>query len=487
MKEPSLPAGSLESIRSSSGLLDLSRQQRNILLFRPIFQLERSKALVQEADGSSVFDGIDTHYLALSALDHMMEATTISMGSTSTEVLQHLAETATRMRSSLELSQAQRIATTVLDVLDNKANKHREFEAEYFDAPTGRMRTFRFRLVQFQPDPQDVYRYTPTAEGYLVYLGMLDLSPEDSQELMEKMLDLLVRRGRFEAALDIARRARKLSIEFRQLISDKLQQAYRAPSSVNWSKEMHGRLEEARNHVTQRQAEDFRMEQAVGDALHEATELRTRENLVQLRETLRGASDIRMKLVRDISASNELFITAQKAAFRARRPMGLPDLESAIFPNVMQLQVPVLLQEADDFLSALYPPQPLKLFDLNTAFTILRETRTDDTPAAEEEGELEEFVPVPDPFPKALVDETRNWLAGKFEGAPAWQVDYLLELARDEGLSAAAQRCLVFILYQSFAQSENTFEGMVARKVGEEFVLDFVRGDNIEFFRKEGQ
>lgn len=50
---------------------------------------------------------------------------------------------------------------------------------------------------------------------------------------MERMLDLLVRRGRFEAALGIARWARKLSIEFRQLISDKLRQAYRAPSSVN--------------------------------------------------------------------------------------------------------------------------------------------------------------------------------------------------------------------------------------------------------------
>ena len=35
------------------------------------------------------------------------------------------------------------------------------------------------------------------------------LSPEDSQELMEKMLDLLVQRSRFEAALEIARRARK--------------------------------------------------------------------------------------------------------------------------------------------------------------------------------------------------------------------------------------------------------------------------------------
>jgi hypothetical protein len=487
VREPSLPAGALDSIRSSAGLLDLSRQQRNVLLFRPMFQLERSKALVQEADGSSPFDGVDTHYLALSALDHMMEATTISMGSMSSEVLQHVADTAARMRPSLTSTQAQRVATAVLDALDNKANKHREFEAEYFDAPSGSVRMFRFRLVQFQPDPQDVYRYTPTAEGYLVYLGMLDLSPEDSQELMEKMLDLLVRRGRFEAALDIARRARKLSIEFRQLISNKLQQVYRAPSSVNWSKEMQGRLAEARKHVSDRQAEDFRMEQAVGDALHEATELRTRENLVQLRETLRGAGDIRMKLVRDISASNELFISAQKAAFRARRPMGLPDLESTIFPNVMQLQSPVLLAEADNFLCALYPPQPPKVFDLNTAFTILRETRTDDPPPAEDEGELEQFTPVPDPFPKALVDEARNWLAAKFETGATWQADFLLELSREDGLSAASQRCLVFILYQSFAQSENTFEGMAARKSGEEFILDFVRGDNLEFFKKDGQ
>ena len=322
MTESLLSADACHSIRGSTGLLDLSRQQRNMLLFRPMFQLERSKTLVQEADGTSLFDGVDTHYLALSALDHMMEATTISMGSTSSDVLQHVADTATHMRPGLTSTQAQKVATAVLDALDNKTNKHREFEAEYFDAPSASMRMFRFRLVQFQPDPQDVYRYTPTAEGYLVYLGMLDLSPEDAQELMEKMLDLLVRRGRFEAALDIARRARKLSIEFRQLISDKLQQAYRAPSSVNWSKEMQSRLAEARKHVSDRQAEDFRMEQAVGDALHEATELRTRENLVQLRETLRGAGDIRMKLVREISASNELFIAAQKGLSGRAGPWG---------------------------------------------------------------------------------------------------------------------------------------------------------------------
>ena len=93
----------------------------------------------------------------------------------------------------------------------------------------------------------------------------------------------------------------------------------------------------------------------------------------------------------------------------------------------------MLLAEADTFLSALYPVQPLKVFDLNTAFTILRETRTDDAPAVEEEGELAPFTPIPDPFPKSLVDETRNWLAAKFEIGATWQADFLLKLAREDG------------------------------------------------------
>lgn len=37
-----------------------------------------------------------------------------------------------------------------------------------------------------------------------------------------------------------------------------------------------------------------------------------------------------------ISTAPEGFIAAQKSAFRARRPMGLPDLETSIYPALMQ-------------------------------------------------------------------------------------------------------------------------------------------------------
>jgi hypothetical protein len=429
----------------------------------------------------TLFQGVDTHYLALSALDLMMEATTISTGSTSAEVLTHLAEVAMRMKPSLPASQGRRVAEVVLDALDNKANNHREFSFEYFDAPSCSTKTVKFRLVRFEPDAEDVYRYRPTAEGYLVYLGMLDLSPEDSQELMEKMLDLLVQRGRFEAALEIARRARKLSIEYRQLIRDRLYQAYRAPGSVNWTRDMAGRLDAARVHVRQRQAEDTRMEEAVGEALVDADELRTRQSLVQLRETLRSASLLRLQLVTDITESNERFIEAQRAVFRARKPTGLPDLEPQLLPQLVNLPIQTLAAEGDTFVSALYPPAWPKVYDLNSVFAVLLEQRAEDVVPEEDDGELTEFDPMPDQFSKAVVKQANDWLGTKFAMGVPLRVDQILDAAEDAGLDRTVRRCLVLILFRSFAHSESEFKDVRVQLTGTEFKLDIAQGDNLEF------
>ena len=482
-----VPVGAAPNVQPSAGLLDLSRQQRNILLFRPVFQLERSKSLLGDDAGaeSMLFDGIDTHYLVLSALDLMMEATTISMGATAPEVLDHLSNVVARMKPSLSAPQCVRVATSVLDGLDNKANKHKEFSASYFDARSAEMKTYRFRLVQFQADPADVYRYSPTSEGYLVYLGMLDMSPEDSQELMEKMLDMLVKRGRFEQALEIAQRARKLSLEYRQLIRDKLFQAYRAPGSVNWSRDMAGKLETAREHVRQRQAEDFRMEQAVGDALEEADELRNRHSIKPLLETLRSASMIRIKLVQDISSSPEQFIAAQKAVFRARKPTGLPDLEQSMFPQLLVRPARELAAEADQYISALYPPVWPRLYDLNTVMAVLLERRPEDEPGDQDEGEMEPFEEVLDKFTKDMVDKVTSWAREKCNGERTWCIDELLLLARQEGLALRERRCLVFVLYRSFAESESVFPGMEAHVIGAFFDVGVAAGQNVAFAPKK--
>lgn len=463
-------------------LLDLSKQQRNLLLLRPLFQLELNKLRVgsETTADQGLFAGIDTHYLVLSALDFMMEGTTMNMGSTQSEVLDHLATIAQEIKPALTSVQAGRVAEVILDTLDNKANSYREFAFDFFDANLKATKTIRFRLVAYEPDLEDTYRYRPTSEGYLVYLGMLDLAPEEAQELMAKMLDMLVQRGRFEIALEIAKRARKLSIEYRQLIRDRLTQAYRAPGSVNWTIEMAAKLITARSHVRGRQSEDQRMEEAVREALLSADEPKTRQDLSQLLKTLQSAGLIRGHLVNDITVAPEKFLEAQRSVFRARRPSGLPDLEARLFPQLMGLPTSALVNNADNCISGFYPPTWPKIYDLNSVFSVLLERRAEEPEPETDDGYITPYVPLLDQFSRELIDSVEQWLKKKFSTGASYRVDELLGMAEEEGLDSTMRRCMVLMLFRSFAHSESIFPNMRADASGR-FCLNIAQGTNLVF------
>lgn len=448
-----------EGTASGEILLDLSRQQRNLLLFRPLVQLELAKNMFGDgAEGNRLFDGIDTHYLVLAILDFMMEGTTVALGFTQQEVLERLASLAGAMKPALSEAQRQRIAEVVLDALDNKARGYQEFSFEYFDAKRGEMRPApKFRLVVYEPDLEDVYRYRPTPEGYLVYLGMLDLSVEESQELMEKMLSLLVERGRFDAALEIARRARTLSIEHRQVIRDQLTSALRAPGSVNWTRDLSPRLAHARTHVAKRQEEDRRMDESCRESLLQANELKTRESLVALRKAIREAGLNRTHLVSDITLAPERFQQAQVRVFRARRPSNLPDLESRILPDLVGAPCLLLAEEADSVVAALYPPSTPRVYELNSVFALLLERRAEEPPFDEIPGEILRFEPPAEQFPAAVIAEVRDWLDWKFASADSLTVRQILRFAEEDGLDERARRCMVLMLFRSFAPAETLF------------------------------
>lgn len=477
-----LPEAALPPLLLGSQWLDLGRQQRNLLLFRPLFHLELNKLRIgDESSGDKgLFQGVDTHYLVLSALDFMMEGTTVNTGSTQQEVLARLSALAQAMKPVLTPTQALRVAEVVLDTLDNKADAYREFAPEYFDAARQTQRDMRFRLVTYQPDLEDVYRYRPTSEGYLVYLGMLDLAPEDSQELMEKMLDLLVKRGRFEAALEIARRARKLSLEYRQLIRDRLMQAYRAPGSVSWSRDLEGKMSAARSHVAARQAEDQRMEEAVREALQACDEIKTRQDLSKLLETLRSASLIRSNLVNDITVAPGKFLASQQSVFRARRPSGLPDLEDRVLPQIAGLPVSVLAAHADNCISALYPPAWPKVYDLSNVCALLLERRPEGPALDEDDGEIAPFEPPNEQFTQEVIGQVERWLKQQFATGSTLRIDQLLGMAETQGLGSQLRRCMVLMLFRSFAQSETLFPGMKSDAAGR-FQMDIAQGTNLEF------
>ena len=185
------PASSHENLLTpAEGWLDLTPQQRNLLLMRPLFQLDISKNKYLNSEGQSLFEGIDVCYLSLAALAYMMEGAAVAVGYTLAEVQHYLAQAAARMNPALPLKSCLRVAEIVIDALDNASNNYQEHVCEYFHAPSAQMRSLRFRLIAYEPDLEDIYRYRPTAEGYLVLMGMLDLEVEDHQILVERMFQL---------------------------------------------------------------------------------------------------------------------------------------------------------------------------------------------------------------------------------------------------------------------------------------------------------
>jgi hypothetical protein len=181
-----------------NSLIDLAPQQRNLLLMRPLFQLEFTKKSFPDGSGGALLDGIDTHYLSLAALTYMMEGMAVTLGYTLSEVQQYLNQLVASMKPALTAEQRTRVSEIILDALDNASNGYQEHAFDYFDARTGKNREIRFRLTAYEPDLDDIYRYRPTAEGYLVLIGMLNLEVEDHQILVERMLQLLIERGRFD-------------------------------------------------------------------------------------------------------------------------------------------------------------------------------------------------------------------------------------------------------------------------------------------------
>ncbi len=248
---------------------------------------------------------------------------------------------------------------------------------------------------------------------------------------------------------------------------------------------MTGQLDAARTHVRQRQSDDLRMEESVQEALRTADEPRSRENLAQLLRTLQGASLLRSQLVNDISVAPDRFLESQRSVFRARRPTGLPDLESRLFPQMLTLAVGQLADNADQIISALYPP------------TCRRSTTSTACSACCSSSVLTKLTlrltTVSSPrtrrlwrsFPEAIVKQVTHWLTMKFEGGETFRIDQLLELAEDEGMDRPMRRCLVLILFRSFSNSETEFKNMRAHITGS-FHLDVAQGTNIEFTPKGG-
>ncbi|MDE2905422.1 MAG: hypothetical protein OXQ28_04985, partial [Acidobacteriota bacterium] len=139
----------------------LTHQQRHLLLAEPIARLSVERRVIFEDD--PVIAELDVQYLALSAMDFVMERSAIESGASPAGIVDHVAAEATRIMPTLMEEQGRKAGQVILDYLANARDGHKAFRAEYYDVERGRFsfRDFRLLVLFSASDGSVAFRTAP--------------------------------------------------------------------------------------------------------------------------------------------------------------------------------------------------------------------------------------------------------------------------------------------------------------------------------------
>lgn len=436
---------------------NLSRQQKNMLLMRPLYEIALTARPTDDA-GEQLFAGLDTNLLCLSLLDYVMEGSVFDFGRVREDVVAHLATKARRMKPELTVESSHKVASKIIDGLHNTANMTRPFEYDYFDSTGGEMKRYVFQLLRYTRSDDDRYCYRVTEEGYLVYLGMLDISSEDMQVFLDKLLIHLIQRGKVDEALHISERSRRESLRYREGIREQLGRAQRSPESVSWRQDIEPFLDQSRTHIDGRKKDGRKLESIVRGQTEQAADAEARTKFLVLSKSLDDERKIGLRLLDEVSRAGDTFRWASRKMFTARRRQSLPDIEDKLLPPLLGATVTQLADICNEdghvFLSIKREKQ-FFLGDMVGALTVERNAPT------ESKEDIADVVAVTQAMPHfderdidQAVDHVNSAVRSAFSQQQSITSEAIIQQAEDAKLSEGAQEFALHLLYRLFAYPE---------------------------------
>ena len=387
----------------------LTSQQRNLLLAQPIARLSLDRGVIFK-DDPTIADRLDVQYLALSAIDFVMERSAVEAGASPDEIVEHVAAEATSVKPSLTDEQSRKVGQVVLDYLGNARDGHKAFRIEYYDADRGGHSFHDFRLLALSVAADGTAKFKLARGAQILTLAMLDVAPEFAQEAEAIMIRKAVERGRFKDARTLAQRARMRSIHYQQFIEDRLFQVRRAADRIIWSVEVLPELDDARTHLSERRRHEVAIIESIREHIAHAHG-DTRYHLVDLKNTIDECRQRHAALFERVMSASEEFRQIQVNAFRARRTQNVPDLEERILVPLLASPMRAVSDMSDEVGIAFAAPTPPRLFDLALLFKSITQPRFRRDPIGEhDEHDLVAIERVPPEFEADEIGEAQEWL-----------------------------------------------------------------------------
>ena len=462
----------------------LTLQQRNLLLAEPIVRLAIEKRTLFR-DDPVLDEHLDVRYLALSALDFVMERSAIESGAVQDDIVGHVANESKRMNIKIPNNLARKVGQVVLDYLTNARDGHKAFRLEYYDPARNTFTFSDFRLLSLFIASDESIRFKLDVGAQTLTLAMLDISPEFSEEAETIMINKAVERGRFDDARTLAQRARMRSIYYQQFIDDRLFQMRRASDRIVWSEEVLPELDNAREHLKKRQKHENEIIASIREHISSKTG-DTRKHLIELKDVLVECHQRNTALIQRVMSASEEFRRFQVSAFQARLMQDIPDLEEDILVPLLSTPLNTLRGISDDIHILFSAPTAPCLYDLASLFRKVAETSDHcDFSVDDDFDDLVEIFRVPPEFDEDEIHIAEEWLVQRMESGMQLDMRSAVRIAEEQGLSESTIRCILFLMVRSWCPNDDKL-GVIATVDGD-ISHPRVAGDNIVLTRNAQQ
>lgn len=432
-------------------LPDLTRQQRNMARLAPLMRLDQHKNTALRSVPEAVRARIDLKQAILFLLDHVMVQSGLGLGAEPAEVKAAVAE-AMRIVAPISEAYAAQIADVVHSWLIQPDERTGIFREEYFDCADGVWKFEEFRYLRIVVDEVSGKALLRLGDaGAIIHIGMLDLDDAFAAEIEAEIIRRAIARGRFDDAVEAAKRALKRSQKYRADLIGHLVQARRSLDGGGWVENALPLLEEARRHLEERQRDDQTVVLAVENKIAVLDDdPESLAKAVRVRELVGDCRRIHAALFVEVCQANEAFRAMQIRAFAVRRMEDLPDPEDGVLLPLLRAPVGGVEDLAATIGAAFAAPAPPGLVDLARFWAdITEEAAAEDLEGDAEDAEAQPLDQLPALYDEAFIRDIDAWLVERATLDRTLPIDQAVRLLAAER-SPDAARCAVLLYLHHF-------------------------------------
>lgn len=470
---------STQSAPRGDGAPRLTSHLRALSLIAPLQRSEDNKGLLHVSGKAA--EAVDMRYLALAAIELLIDRMGAGNTATRSELLDYLASLASLQSRNLSEADAVTLAEHVFDGLSNARERRSQFKVRLFDPDVEGGVHFEFALLRPEPLPDGTVGYRLTQEAIEVHLSLLAHDPLTATQVSEIIVGEFLRRGLFDHAVTAAERTRTNSIRLAEAIRLLMAEARRAILKVMWHHELGPKMQEARDLLDASLAREGAMLMQLSDTAADVTDETDRRHLARIRTLLLDVQTRHRRLMVVVQRTADEYLELQAEALKLRPLTRLPDLETEILDPLLRAPVRFLGEQASAVFSAISGTVSPLVLDI-AATLVAFEPEMDVGDEIDLQFEYEDpTTGLELPFDEATINRAETFARSAIIAAGAITLGDILEHAAEAHPDDSSfQRCLFLILEQSI-DPRTTDVAADASILNTRFDAGFVEGTDVRF------